>query len=33
MSQKEKIKPSIVIELEPYLQDFLFHEFGQTRNR
>ena len=32
MSQKEKIKPSIVIELEPYLQDFLFHEFGQTRN-
>ena len=32
MSQKEKIKPSIVIELEPYLQDFLFHEFGQIRN-
>lgn len=32
MSQEEKIKPSIVIELEPYLQDFLFHEFGQTRN-
>ena len=32
MSQKERTKPFVVIELEPYLQDFLFHEFGQPRN-
>ena len=32
MKETERIKPSVIVELEPYLQDFLFHEFGQPRN-
>lgn len=32
MNPQEKIKPFVTIDLEPYLQDFLFHEFGQSRN-
>lgn len=27
-----KRKPSVIIDLEPYLQDYLYHEFGQPRN-
>lgn len=26
------MRPSIIIDLDPYLQDYLFHEFGQERN-
>lgn len=26
------MKPTVTIDLEPYLQDFLFHEFNQKRN-